>query len=1032
MRTLKQLCEPRQSVFDASRRDTVLNLTHLIEDRVRPEEFFEENFVTQGMNTLLEEAFRRLTGKSDQAIFKLTQAMGGGKTHNLMSLGLLAMHPQFRARVHSKLPDKAELGPVRVIAFSGRETDIPHGIWGEIARQLGREEFFKDYYSPLRAPGRTAWANLLKGGPLLILLDELPPYLDNAKATSVGNSDLARVTATALANLFEAVAEQELGQVCIVLTDLVGTYPGATAQIQAVLQQVQDEAQRRAMDLAPVQINSDEFYQIIRKRLFKTLPSDTQVAEVAQGYAKAIRDAKQMDITTESPEQFATKVQASYPLHPAVKDLYARFRENPGFQQTRALIRLMRIITSRLWDSGEADKRYLIAVQDLDLNDPETLSEIRQINPGLENAISHDIASQGGSVAEVMDQNLGNTDAGDACRVIFVASLANVPNAILGLSIPELAAYLCAPGRDITKLKGEVLEKLATAAWYLHSNRDGKLFFKNIENLNAKLESLAKAYVREQSLKELRDRLGKLFTPTTGWCYQTVLALPAIDEIQPMVDKITLVISEPVEGQGLNPTLRTFWEQTTYKNRVAFLTGARNTFDTLIESAKRLKAIQHIIDEMEADKVPASDPQAKQADDLRTRILGQFLSAVKETFSTVWYPTRRGNQDELASADFLMRYSSNEYNGEDQVIEIVKQKQKFTDDVGSETFRKKIEQRLFTNPVMLWSEVKKRAAINPQWQWHRRDALDAMKTEMVHKEVWREDAGGYVDRNPPPAAATSVQILERARNDETGDVELKVTPLNADEVYVDYVAEPTRASKRIDNGFLMTCEMDAGFLAVDSTGGHPDGPVKRWRNRVTLRHRLYTSSGGKRMLELRAAPNSDGKTEILYTTDGSDPRLTGGRYDEDVALPKSTTVVLALARRNDVDSEVLNVPINWDKPDTDTPIDPDKPATWRRRHDTKTTRDAYDLVDRILRHGARASGLGVSVIGERWCELRLQDLIELDGESLKGAAEAVRKILTDGQLGIEVGALHFEKGQGLLDWLNETKSELRPGEVQQK
>lgn len=89
-----------------------------------------------------------------------------------------------------------------------------------------------------------------------------------------------------------------------------------------------------------------------------------------------------------------------------------------------------------------------------------------------------------------MDQNLGGADARDVCRLLFMASLANVPNAVLGLSIPELVAYLSGPERNLAKLKGDVLERLSTAAWYLHSNRDGKLFFKNVENLNAKLESL--------------------------------------------------------------------------------------------------------------------------------------------------------------------------------------------------------------------------------------------------------------------------------------------------------------------------------------------------------------------------------------------------------------------------------------------------------------------------------------------------------------------------------------------------------------
>jgi hypothetical protein len=963
MKTLQQLCVPRESVFDPSKRDTVLNLTHLVAGKIDGADFLEENHVTDGMRTLLLEAFRRLQGKSEQAVFKLTQAMGGGKTHNLIALGMLAKYPNLRARVLGGLPSDKDLPTVRVVAFSGRETDVPHGIWGEIARQIDKFDAFKDYYSPPKAPGRTAWINLLKGGPTLILLDELPPYLDNAKSIAIGNSDLSRVTATALTNLFEAVAEKELGQVCVVITDLVGTYAEASAQIQVVLQQLQQEAQRHAMNLTPVQINTDEFYHILRKRLFTSPPKETEIDEVAQAYAKAVREARQMDITAQSPEQFAQLVKSSYPFHPAIRDLYARFRENPGFQQTRALIRIMRIIAARLWKSGEAKTRFLISVHDIDLNDAEALSEIRQINPTLENAIAHDIAAQGAAVAEVMDQNLGASDARDICRLLFVASLANIPNAILGLSIPELVAYLCAPGRNLAKLKGDVLEKLATAAWYLHSNRDGKLFFKNVENLNAKLESLAGTYIREQSLKELRQRLAELFKPVNNWCYHEVLPLPALDEITLSADRTSVVITEPHVAQGLNPLLRQFWEQTTFKNRVGFLTGARNTFDSLIESAKRLKAIQHILDEMEADKVPDNDPQSKQADDLRDRILGQFLSAVKETFTTLYYPTRQGNQDVLSPADFLMTFEGNNYRGEDQILQVLKDKQKFTDDVASDIFRKKVEARLFTVPVMLWAEVKKRAAMNPQWQWHRRDALDALKDDLVHKEVWCEDASGYVDRTPPAPKTTTVQIQERSRNEDTGAVELRATPVYGDSVYAEIGGEATTASKKVEGGIFTTDEIEVSFLAVDSTGGHATGSAVLWKNRVTLKYRLYTGAAGERLCELKAAPNKHGRTAIRYTTDGSDPKLSGGTYEGPVPLNRGTPIVLACADCDGVHSEVLQVPLDWNRPDTGQTIDPLRPAVWKRRQEHHTTLESYDFMERVKRHEARVSGVRISVTG---------------------------------------------------------------------
>lgn len=173
----------------------------------------------------------------------------------------------------------------------------------------------------------------------------------------------------------------------------------------------------------------------------------------------------------------------SYPFHFAIRDLYARFRENPGFQQTRGLIRLMRVIVSRLYDEkyGRADKIGLIHAHDFDLNDRETLAEIVQINPTLDNAVSHDIAANGQAIAEIMDANLGGTDGQDACRLILAASLANVPNGVVGLSLSEVISYLCTPGRDLSKLPKDVLGVLATKAWYLHSSREGKLYFKNVQ-----------------------------------------------------------------------------------------------------------------------------------------------------------------------------------------------------------------------------------------------------------------------------------------------------------------------------------------------------------------------------------------------------------------------------------------------------------------------------------------------------------------------------------------------------------------------
>jgi len=302
MSYLKDLCVPRQSVFDTQRRDTVLDISDLIAGRIEPDVFFEENFVTDGMKVLLHQSFLRLEGHSDQGVFRLKQAMGGGKTHNLLTLGLLAKHPEFRPKVMGKFHqiDK-DLGEIKVVAFTGRESDSPLGIWGSIATQLGKKDHFKDLYSPLQAPGQTAWEKLLENEAVLILLDELPPYFENARSKAIGNSDLAKVSATALSNLLVAIGRPSCSKVCLVISDLSAAYTTGAQQISSILADFEQETHRSAQDIEPVRMNSDELFHILRKRIFETLPSENEITEVSQLYVKALRDARQMDIINETP-----------------------------------------------------------------------------------------------------------------------------------------------------------------------------------------------------------------------------------------------------------------------------------------------------------------------------------------------------------------------------------------------------------------------------------------------------------------------------------------------------------------------------------------------------------------------------------------------------------------------------------------------------------------------------------------------------------------------------------------------------------
>jgi hypothetical protein len=92
IRTVRQACRFNPTIRDYRMSQGVENLADLIDDAGDGREFFSRNYVTHGMEQLFREGLLRQSGKSDQVVFELTQAMGGGKTHMMIALGLLARH----------------------------------------------------------------------------------------------------------------------------------------------------------------------------------------------------------------------------------------------------------------------------------------------------------------------------------------------------------------------------------------------------------------------------------------------------------------------------------------------------------------------------------------------------------------------------------------------------------------------------------------------------------------------------------------------------------------------------------------------------------------------------------------------------------------------------------------------------------------------------------------------------------------------------------------------------------------------------
>lgn len=1019
--SLTSLCTPRDSVFEGSKNDTALDLTDFLTGSIGLD-FLEENYFTDGLNQLSRFGLRRLAGKSDQGIFILSQSMGGGKTHGMITLGLLAQHPEIRQKVLGEHYDRsAQPEGVRVIGFSGRENDAPLGIWGSLAEQLGKKELFSAYYSPLQAPGQSAWINLLTGPPTLILLDELPPYFQDAKSKTVGNSDLAQVTTTALSNLLVAINKDELSNVCLVIADLRATYEDGGQALNTALHNLEGETKRSAQSLAPVALNNDEIFQILRTRLFSQLPEQSKIDEIAASYAQAVKDARDMDLTSANPGDYQSAIAASYPFHFSLRDLYARFRENPGFQQTRALIKLMRVITARLWQSKRAEKKALVHPYDLDLNDGDLKAEIEAINPKLGNAIAHDIASSGQAVAENIDRANDNaTDCQDLANLLLVSSLSTVSGAARGLHLNDIVAFLAAPGREVAHLKKNVILPFTTQAWYLHTDRDGRLYFKDVQNVVAKLKSHVESYTREIKSRELQSFLERSFEPRQGDCYQKVVALPAPDELRLEKDSVLLVIAEPSTGGHLAEKLQEFWRDATYKNRILYLSGDRMVMDRLYDRISEVKAAKAIIKELESEELAANDQQLNIARELRDNCLQQLLSAVREGFTTLHYPTRDG----LRTADFLMNFRDNDYHGESQVREALAKKQKFTTEIDTESFRKKCEARLFTQQVMDFAEVTARAATNAAWQWHISSALDTLKSRMISEGQWRAE-GSLINKGPFEAPKTDVQIQQLMRDPETGEVTLKITPQHGQEVHWEIGTPATAGSAPVtDFNDFRTRELNLSFLCIDPTGTSETGPPRPWQNPLTLRQRFF-QQGDSRMCELAAAPPAP----IYYTTDGTKPDEQSALYEDPFPVPDGTIVIQAIASKDGVASEVLrkDVPKGQEK----ISVDPQLPTKFTRPQKFDLVKEVYDFLRDLEKANARITGLQAIVGSDHWVEINSDPETALSRAEIDSLLDPIRELIGEEQLSIRCDRILFTTGQDFTNWIADHKLDIQDHEFVQ-
>jgi hypothetical protein len=678
MKTVRDACDLQPNALSIKLSDQIEQLDELITIEGDGSSFFEKTSITQGMRDLITEGTARLAGVSTQAVFHLKQAMGGGKTHLLVGFGLLAKNPELRQRYCAGDPHSAMFKSAKIAAFNGRNNPAQF-FWGEIANQLGRGEQFQTFWSSgPKAPDEGDWIKLFDGGEaILILLDEMPPYFHYLDTQKVGNGTVADIATRAFANLLTAAGKKT--NVCVVVSDLAATYETGLKLINRALDDARQELGRQERNVTPVDLASNEVYDILRKRLFKSLPDKAEIHDIAAAYGKKLEEASKSKVASRGAEAIADEIAATYPFHPRLKNVVALFKENEQFKQTRGLIELVSRLLRSAWDRRDNDV-FLIGPQHFNLSIQEVRDKLTEVS-GMRDVIAKDLWDSNQSAhAQIIDLKTGKEAATQVGSLLLTASLSTAVNAVKGLTREEMVECLVSPLREASDFLAG-FDELEKSAWYIHHTPEFRFYFDRQENLTKLLESLAHDAPENQVDDLIRHRLAAMFKPARRTVYEEVLPLPKLEEVADRVRKSRVLVIVSPDSKIPAQEVQRFFEALSQKNNLCVLTGDKTAMGSVEKAARQVFAAHKA-----EDRIPRGHPQREDLERKQLNYEQDFNSTVLNLFDKVLFPIQRvGRSAQLApKALDMTRDGQKPFNGEEQ-----------------------IEKTLISDPLKLYLDVEK-------------------------------------------------------------------------------------------------------------------------------------------------------------------------------------------------------------------------------------------------------------------------------------------------------------------------------------
>jgi hypothetical protein len=731
-----------------------------------------------------------------------------------------------------------------------------------------------------------------------------------------------------------------------------------------------------------------------------------------------LNSAKKLDSVASVPETFISRVRETYPFHPSIRDLAARFKENPGYQQTRALIRILRLAVRNAMESGE--NIFLIGLQHLDFNDIGTLEEVRKINPHFSNAISKDVADQGNALAERVDANIEPpaSTTQSVAKLILMSSLSLAKEPLRGLRENEIVECLIDPLVKVSEIK-KAIGELAGHCWYLFRGTDERIYFGQTANVTAEITDTARSLAEEVVDAELRDKLKVVFAAKTGQLYDSDMAiLPSLDEITTPGDKIRLVVLER-PSHDLPPAFVDWWTNHCERpNQILVLSVDRNAVGTLRAAARQMKAIS-IVEKAVLQRTGKDSTQFREVETIIARTANQFTSAVRDAFKTVVFPVGKGHR----AADLKMEFRDNNYDGERQIVTVLAERGKFISsadiDKKFDTLRSYAEEDLFDADAVPAAELKRKAGARTSWYWLPSGGLDHLIKTCVSRKLWREHSG-LIYKTFERVTSVTARVEPAGDAHTRGTYILSLSSEEADAIYVSETGAPDPArSEKVSGRQYETAASSVWFLAVDSTGKAATGPAYQWHAPIDVKPTLTSSSSGVK-LAVSVMPRS---AVVLATFDGRPPR-EGSEIPPEKKVPPGTEMVRLVGKVDDRFGQDIAIPVqrprrtsSGDQPPARPELQDRLPVFVNHMVESKSTPQAYEIIEAIkAATGSLVKGGRIEVIGgseHDFLAATFGDTIALDSETIETLVRTLagKAGTVDPTVTLQINSIRFGTGR---------------------